>query len=83
KALMAARPDMRGINDNWNEYVKAVRLEVDQAKARALGVTTQSIAQASRVLTSGAVVGQYRESDRLVDIVLRSPQSERVTLGAL
>jgi multidrug efflux pump len=83
KALMAARPDMRGINDNWNEYVKAVRLEVDQAKARALGVTTQSIAQASRVLTSGAIVGQYRESDRLVDIVLRSPQSERVTLGAL
>ncbi len=83
KALMAARPDMRGVNDNWNEYVKAVRLEVDQAKARALGVTTQSIAQASRVLTSGVTVGQYRESDRLVDIVLRSPQSERVTLGAL
>ena len=83
KALMAQHAAMRGINDNWNEYVKAVRLEVDQAKARALGVTTQSIAQASRVLTSGATVAQYRENDRLVDIVLRSPQSERVTLGAL
>lgn len=83
KALMRAHPSMQGVNDNWNESVKAIRLEVDQAKARALGVTTQSIAQASRVLTSGVTIGQYRENDRLVDIVLRSPQSERITLGAL
>ncbi len=83
KALMRAHPSMRGVNDNWNESVKAIRLSVDQDKARALGVTTQSIAQASRVLTSGTTVGQYREGDRLIDIDLRSPQSERTTLGAL
>jgi multidrug efflux pump len=83
KTLMRANPDMHGVNDNWNESIKAIRLQVDQSKARALGVTTQSIAQASRVLTSGVTVGQYREDDRTIDIVLRSPQSERVTLGAL
>jgi multidrug efflux pump len=83
KALMRAHPDMHGVNDNWNEYVKAIRLRVDQDKARALGVTSQSIAQASRVLTSGVTIGQYREQDRLIEIVLRQPQSERVTLGAL
>ena len=83
KALMRAHPDMTGINDNWNESVKAIRLQVDQDKARALGVTTQSIAQASRILTSGATVGQYREGDRLIDITLRAPQSERLTLEAL
>ncbi|WP_290869397.1 efflux RND transporter permease subunit [Aquabacterium sp.] len=83
KALMRAHPDMHGVNDNWNESVKAVRLSVDQDKARALGVTTQSIAQASRILTSGVTVGQYREGDRLIDIDLRSPQSERLTLEAL
>jgi multidrug efflux pump len=83
KALMREHPDMHGVNDNWNEYVKAIRLRIDQDKARALGVTTQSIAQASRVLTSGAIIGQYREGDRLIDIVLRQPQSERLSLGAL
>ncbi|HET6786624.1 MAG TPA: efflux RND transporter permease subunit, partial [Aquabacterium sp.] len=83
KAIMRLHPDMHGVNDNWNESIKAIRLDVDQAKARALGVTTHSIAQASRVLTSGVTVGQYREDDRTIDIVLRSPQSERVTLGAL
>jgi multidrug efflux pump subunit AcrB len=83
KTLMRANPSMLGVNDNWNESVKAIRLDVDQDKARALGVTTQSIAQASRVLTSGVAIGQYREGDRLIDISLRSPQSERVTLSAL
>jgi multidrug efflux pump len=46
KAVMRESPNTRGVNDNWNESVKVLRLEVDQAKARALGVTSQSIAQA-------------------------------------
>jgi multidrug efflux pump len=77
KAIMHASPDTRGVNDNWNEPVKVVRLEVDQAKARALGVTSQSIAQASRTILSGTNIGQYREGDRLIDIVLRQPLEER------
>ena len=83
KAIMRSHKDMHGINDNWNESVKSLRLEVDQDKARALGVTTQSISQALRTQTSGTIVGQYRESDRLIDIELRAPQSERVTLESL
>lgn len=83
KAQMRQNPNTRGVNDNWNESVKTVRLEVDQAKARALGVTSQSIAQASRILLSGAAVGQYREGDQLIDIVLRQPLSERDTLSDL
>ncbi len=77
KAVLRANPNMLGVNDNWNERVKALRLEVDQDKARALGVTSQSIAQAGRVLLSGTTIGQYREGDKLVDIVLRQPKSER------
>ena len=77
KAVLRAHPGMRGVNDNWNEQIKVLRLEVDQDKARALGVTSQSIAQASRTLLSGSTIGQYREGDRLIDIVLRQPRSER------
>jgi multidrug efflux pump len=77
KELLRQNPSMRNVNDNWNEQVKALRLEIDQDKARALGVTSQSIAQASRVMLSGATIGQFREGDRLVDIVLRQPAEER------
>ncbi|MDQ3270772.1 MAG: efflux RND transporter permease subunit, partial [Pseudomonadota bacterium] len=77
KTLMRGNASMRGVNDNWNESVKVVRLEVDQSKARALGVTSQSIAQAARALLSGQAVGQFREGDKLIDIVLRQPLDER------
>jgi multidrug efflux pump len=77
KAAMRENPSTRGVNDNWNESVKVIRLEVDQAKARALGVTSQSIAQASKSILSGTTVGQYQEGDKLIDIVLRQPLEER------
>jgi len=77
KAVMRTNSNTRGVNDNWNESVKVIRLEVDQAKARALGVTSQSIAQASRTIASGSTIGQFRDGDKLIDIVIRQPQSER------
>ncbi len=82
-ALMRQNPHTLGVNDNWNESVKAMRLEVDQDKARALGVSSQSIAQATRLLFSGTTVGQYREGDRLIEIVLRQPLAERNTISDL
>jgi multidrug efflux pump len=77
KTVMRQNPNLRGINDNWNESVKVLRLEVDQDKARTLGVTSQSIAQAARTINTGTTIGQYRENDKLVDIVLRQPLDER------
>jgi len=83
KAQMRQSPNTLGVNDNWNESVKVLRLEVDQAKARALGVSSQSIAQATRTLLSGTPVGQYREGDKLIDIVMRAPLNERDALTDL
>jgi multidrug efflux pump subunit AcrB len=83
KAAMRANANTRGVNDNWNESVKVLRLAVDQDKARVLGVSSQSIAQTTRTLLTGSTVGQFREGDRLIDIVLRQPQSERQTMADL
>jgi multidrug efflux pump len=77
KAVLRADPRTRGVNDNWNERIKVLRLDIDQDKARALGITSQAIAQGARTTFSGSTVGQYREGDKLVDIVLRQPADER------
>ena len=77
KEILRTNPNMRGVNDNWNEQIKVLRLDVDQDKARALGVTSQSLAQSARTLLSGSTIGQYREGDKLIDIVLRQPLDER------
>jgi multidrug efflux pump subunit AcrB len=83
KAQMRTSANTRGVNDNWNEAIKVVRLEVDQAKARSLGVTSQSIAQAMRVLLVGSTVEQFREDNKLIDIVLRQPLNERDAISDL
>jgi multidrug efflux pump len=83
KARMRANATTRGVNDNWNEAIKVVRLEVDQAKARSLGVTSQSIAQAVRTLLVGSTVEQFREDNKLIDIVLRQPLNERDAISDL
>jgi multidrug efflux pump len=83
KAEMRKSPNTRGVNDNWNESVKALRFEVDQDKARALGVTSQSIAIAARTVLTGSTVGTYRDGDKLIDIVLRQPLDERSAITDL
>jgi multidrug efflux pump subunit AcrB len=83
KVQMRASPNTRGVNDNWNEAIKVVRLEVDQAKARHLGVSSQSIAQAVRTLLVGSTVEQFREDNKLIDIVLRQPLNERDAISDL
>ncbi|ACB34811.1 acriflavin resistance protein [Leptothrix cholodnii SP-6] len=83
KEILRTNPSMRGVNDNWNESIKALRLDIDQAKARALGITSQSLAQATRTLLNGTTIGQYREGDKLVDVVLRQPPDERAAITDL
>jgi len=83
RRLMQGDPDLRGINDNWNEQVLQLRLDVDQDRARALGVSTQAIAQATRTLLSGARVAEFREGDKLIEVLLRRPASERDAVQGL
>lgn len=78
KNIMRANPNTRNVNDNWNEQVKVLRLDIDQDKARALGVSSQSLAQASNIFYSGSAIGQLRDHNDLIPIVLRqSPEGER------
>ena len=83
KTTFSVDADMVGVNDNWNEQVKMMRLDMDQSRVRALGVTTQSLATASAMFLSGQAIDQYREGDKLIDIVLRQPANERDNMAAL
>ncbi|AGW89836.1 efflux RND transporter permease subunit [Cupriavidus necator] len=83
KAVMRANPNTVGVNDNWNENVKMLRLEIDQDKARALGVTTNAIARVTQTVLTGVPVGQYRDGDKLIDIMMRTPRNERDAISDL
>jgi len=78
-----AHPAIRDTNLDWGDRVLALGIEVDQDRARALGTSSQAIARSLGMTLSGAPIGQYRENDRLVDVVLRAPESERRALDVL
>lgn len=83
KDILRANPNTLGVNDNWNESVKVLRLDLDQDKLRALGMSSEVVMRAANTILSGTVVGQYREKNRLVDILVRQPLDERSTIERL
>ncbi|MET0961669.1 MAG: efflux RND transporter permease subunit [Noviherbaspirillum sp.] len=83
KGIMRQNPYTLGVNDNWNESVKVLRLDLDQDKLRALGVTSQTVMRTANTILSGTTIGQFREGDKLIDIVMRQPADERSTIELL
>ena len=78
KDIMRANPNTVGVNDNWNESVKVLRLDLDQDKLRALGVTSQTVMRAANTIA----VRHHRsassaKTNKLIDIVVRQPVEER------
>ncbi|RFP21962.1 efflux RND transporter permease subunit [Duganella sp. BJB488] len=81
KDIMRANPNTLGVNDNWNESIKVLRLDLDQDKMRALGVTSQTVMRAANTILSGTTIGQFREDIKLIDIQIRQPVEERNTIS--
>ncbi len=83
RAVIEKNPNAIGVNDNWNESVKVLRIDLDQDKLRAIGLSSQAVMQAANTILSGSAIGKFRERDKLIDIVIRQPVDERSTITAL
>ncbi len=83
RQVMASNPRIVDPHLDWNEQVKSIRLEVDQDRARALGLTPQDVAQTLQTLLSGFTVTQYREGIEHIDVIARAIPTERLELGQL
>ncbi len=81
--LMRANPHPRGIHLDTAEPSKVIHLELDQDRARVLGVTTQSVSQVLSTAINGASLSTFREDNKLIEIVLRGPPREREHLELL
>jgi multidrug efflux pump len=82
-AAVHADPGTTNVQFDWDEPSKVVRLEIDQNKARLLGLSSQDLATFLNNSVSGFVVTQYREGDRQIEIVLRGAAAERAQLSFL
>jgi multidrug efflux pump subunit AcrB len=82
-SLLGSSPQAHNINFDWNEPSKVVRVEVDQDRARALGVSSQALSQTINAVLSGTTVTQVRDDIYLIDVVARAVSEERAKLETL
>lgn len=78
-----ASPLVRDTQLDWNEQVRAVRVELDQNRARLLGITSADVGAMTQLVLSGAPVTQIRRGEDLIDVTLRGAPEERLALERL
>ncbi|MEO5758052.1 MAG: efflux RND transporter permease subunit, partial [Mesorhizobium sp.] len=83
KAKFREDPLLGAVHDDWLEPVPAMKLVIDQDRARALGVTSQRIRQMLQATMSGAPLDDFRDGEETVSIVAREPDANRKLLSSV
>ncbi|NVP55150.1 efflux RND transporter permease subunit [Mycoplana rhizolycopersici] len=83
KAKFEENPLLGAVHDDWLEPVPAMKLVIDQDRARALGVTSQRIRQMLQATMAGVPLDDFRDGEETVSIVAREPDSNRRLLSAV
>ncbi len=82
-AKVRENPHVVNVHLDWEEPSKVVYLNVDQDRARALGVSTANLSKFLQSSLIGSTVSQYREDNELIEILLRGTRQERTELALL
>jgi multidrug efflux pump subunit AcrB len=78
--IVGANPHVGGIVYDWNEPSMVLRIDVDQNRARQLGVSSQDIATMLNNVVGGSAITQMYDSIYLINIVARADRAERVSI---
>ena len=71
------------LKHDWNNLVTMVKADVDQARARRAGVTSENVANALDLFVDGATATDYHEGNVQIPIVARGVKSERESSQSL
>ncbi len=83
KQKFHADPRIGAIHDDWLEPVPAMKLVIDQDRARMLGVTSQRVRQMLQATMSGVPLDDFRDGEETVSIVAREPEAARHLLSSV
>ncbi|MER8680938.1 efflux RND transporter permease subunit [Mesorhizobium sp. M1405] len=81
--IISANPQLAAPTFDWNEPERVLRVDVLQDKARQLGITSSDIASALNSTVGGSTITQVRDATYLINVVARSREAERGSIGTL
>ncbi len=81
--VVAGHPDARGEHFDWIEPARQLRIEIDQDRARRLGLTSSQVSAVLNTAVSGTTVSQLRDGIYLIPIVARADANNRISLDTI
>ncbi len=83
KKTVSSHPEIYNVHDNWLELAPSLRLDIDQDRARAIGVSSSAVRQALQTVLSGRSLTEFREKDQTIGVALREPSATRNAMTAV
>ncbi|MDQ0457903.1 efflux RND transporter permease subunit [Rhizobium paknamense] len=82
-SLVGDDPLTRDVNLTAGEPQRRLTVVVNQIEARALGMSSESVASEIAALFSGSTVTTVRDGDRLVNVVVKGMEADRNSVATL
>jgi multidrug efflux pump subunit AcrB len=83
REVMRQDPAAVDVNLEWHEPAKAIRVQLDQDRARLMGLSPTEIEQGLQTLLSGTLISQYREGTETIPILAQAVPEERLNLNEI
>ncbi len=81
--VMRENKNLVNVQLGWEEPTKVIHVEVDQAKARLLGVSSVDVANIISGAMNELYITEFREGNERIDLVARGTKMERTHLSHL
>jgi multidrug efflux pump subunit AcrB len=73
----------KNVGDNWGMRVKKIVINIDPTKAQLAGITNQDIALSLQTILTGTTIGDYREANKLIPIIMIDAEREKLDIEHL
>ncbi|HFG6921078.1 efflux RND transporter permease subunit [Acinetobacter baumannii] len=81
--VISENPNTTNVHLDWGEPSKIIAIQIDQDRARQMGVSSLDLANFLNASITGSAIEQYREKRELIEIRLRGDKAERVEVASL
>jgi multidrug efflux pump subunit AcrB len=81
--IMNADPGTRNVRHDWRERTKELVPKFNESKARRLGITKEDLSGTLQTAFGGSPIGVFRDGTRMLPIIVRLPEEERVDFDTL
>jgi len=76
-------PGTRNVADDWGQRIKKFYVDIDPARLGTAGVTHHDVAVSLNTVLSGASIGEFRETDDTIPIVMRESGGQDISYDDL